>query len=262
MHAQFTYGAKYRLLDGANIAVDFICDFLETPLLKMLQDETDALDFTEMCHRRRQAFAKLFVRADVFRCRGRALDVSLERLEYAGPALAQQLQRGIDRNSMYPGIEPCGPVKLVPFVPGIEQGVLNGVFGQIAVPRDFQACRPPVSKSQDSSSGASRASACVNPASGSLPDSHHYLPMTTGYFQDLYQGKSKLALPLRDVLMLGSAVRSGLISLEEACLRYTLSVEEYLSWERAIERHDLPGLRVTRLQDYRVEPGSTDYQSD
>ena len=59
-----------------------------------------------------------------------------------------------------------------------------------------------------------------------------------------------------------AAVRSGLISLNEACLRYTLSVEEYLSWERAIERHGLPGLRVTRLQDYRAEPKTPDYQSD
>ncbi len=62
--------------------------------------------------------------------------------------------------------------------------------------------------------------------------------------------------------MVVTAVRSGLISLEEACLRYTLSVEEYLSWERAIERHGLPGLRVTRLQDYRAEPGAPEYQSD
>ena len=59
-----------------------------------------------------------------------------------------------------------------------------------------------------------------------------------------------------------AAVRSGLISLDEACLRYTLSVEEYLSWERAIERHGLAGLRVTRLQDYRVDPSPPDYQSD
>lgn len=59
-----------------------------------------------------------------------------------------------------------------------------------------------------------------------------------------------------------TAVRCGLISLEEACLRYTLSVEEYLSWERAIERHGLPGLRVTRLQDYRVVSNAPDYQSD
>lgn len=48
-----------------------------------------------------------------------------------------------------------------------------------------------------------------------------------------------------------AAVRAGLLSLEEACRRYTLSVEEFLSWQRLVESHGLPGLRVTRLQDYR-----------
>ncbi|MBX6321936.1 MAG: DUF1153 domain-containing protein [Rhodospirillaceae bacterium] len=48
-----------------------------------------------------------------------------------------------------------------------------------------------------------------------------------------------------------AGVRAGLITLEEACSRYTLSVEEFLSWQRLIERHGLRGLRVTRLQDYR-----------
>ena len=48
-----------------------------------------------------------------------------------------------------------------------------------------------------------------------------------------------------------AAVRSGVISLEEACNRYTLSIEEFLSWQRLIDSHGLAGLRVTRLQDYR-----------
>lgn len=48
-----------------------------------------------------------------------------------------------------------------------------------------------------------------------------------------------------------AAVRGGLISLEDACERYNLSVEEFLSWQRMIDRHGLPGLRVTRIQDYR-----------
>ena len=48
-----------------------------------------------------------------------------------------------------------------------------------------------------------------------------------------------------------AGVRSGLISLEEACERYTLSVEEFVSWQRLIERHGVPGLRATRLQHYR-----------
>ena len=47
------------------------------------------------------------------------------------------------------------------------------------------------------------------------------------------------------------AVRLGLISLEEASLCYALSVEELFGWQRAVERHGIHGLRVTRLQIYR-----------
>ncbi len=48
-----------------------------------------------------------------------------------------------------------------------------------------------------------------------------------------------------------AAVRSGLITLEDACKRYNLSVEEFLSWEHMINQHGVLGLRVTRLQEYR-----------
>jgi hypothetical protein len=48
-----------------------------------------------------------------------------------------------------------------------------------------------------------------------------------------------------------AAVRSGVISLDEACERYKLSMEEFLSWQRLIDSHGMAGLRVTRLQDYR-----------
>lgn len=48
-----------------------------------------------------------------------------------------------------------------------------------------------------------------------------------------------------------AAVRGGLLSLEEACKRYKLTIDEFLSWQRLIERHGLPGLRATRIQDYR-----------
>ena len=34
-------------------------------------------------------------------------------------------------------------------------------------------------------------------------------------------------------------VRAGLLTLEEACERYTLSVEEFLSWQKLIDRHGL-----------------------
>jgi len=53
-----------------------------------------------------------------------------------------------------------------------------------------------------------------------------------------------------------NAVRIGLISREEVCRRYELSVEEFLAWQRAIDTHGVPGLRVTRLQIYRDNPSS------
>jgi Protein of unknown function (DUF1153) len=48
-----------------------------------------------------------------------------------------------------------------------------------------------------------------------------------------------------------AAVRAGLLTLEEACTRYSLSSEEFTTWEQAIEKHGLGGLRVTRIQDFR-----------
>lgn len=49
------------------------------------------------------------------------------------------------------------------------------------------------------------------------------------------------------------AVQAGAISLTEACERYSLSVEEFLGWQRAIENNGVPGLRATRLQKYRSQ---------
>lgn len=48
-----------------------------------------------------------------------------------------------------------------------------------------------------------------------------------------------------------AAVRGGLLSLDEACSRYTLTVEEFLSWQVSIDSHGLAGLRTTQLQEYR-----------
>ncbi len=48
-----------------------------------------------------------------------------------------------------------------------------------------------------------------------------------------------------------TAVRTGLLSLVEACVRYGITIEEYLSLQRLLDEHGLQGLRVTRLQEYR-----------
>ena len=49
-----------------------------------------------------------------------------------------------------------------------------------------------------------------------------------------------------------AAVKGGLLTLEEACDRYNLSVEELLTWQRSVEKNGMPGLRVTRIQNYRM----------
>ena len=48
-----------------------------------------------------------------------------------------------------------------------------------------------------------------------------------------------------------AAVRHGLLSLEDACKRYTLSIDEFLSWQRLMEAHGVRGLRATKVQNYR-----------
>jgi Protein of unknown function (DUF1153) len=48
-----------------------------------------------------------------------------------------------------------------------------------------------------------------------------------------------------------TAVANGVLTREEACHRYQLSEEEFISWQQAFEAHGLPGLRSTRLQQYR-----------
>jgi hypothetical protein len=48
-----------------------------------------------------------------------------------------------------------------------------------------------------------------------------------------------------------NAVRNGVISLEQACCSYRLSVEEFLAWQRALETHGVGALRGTRVQYYR-----------
>src|SRR3979490_2622456 len=50
-----------------------------------------------------------------------------------------------------------------------------------------------------------------------------------------------------------AAVRGGLLSLEEACSRYTLTVEEFLSWQYSIDTH-APALRPASSFVHRRTP--------
>ncbi|MFT4026823.1 MAG: DUF1153 domain-containing protein [Novosphingobium sp.] len=48
-----------------------------------------------------------------------------------------------------------------------------------------------------------------------------------------------------------AAVNGGLLSIDEVCERYGLTLEEFAGWQRAVDRSGMQGLRVTRIQHYR-----------
>jgi len=48
-----------------------------------------------------------------------------------------------------------------------------------------------------------------------------------------------------------AAVRGGLISLDDALTKYRLTAEEFLAWQKAIDKWGMQGLRTTRIQSYR-----------
>lgn len=48
-----------------------------------------------------------------------------------------------------------------------------------------------------------------------------------------------------------SAVNGGLLTIDEVCERYGITLEEFASWQRAVDRSGMQGLRVTRIQHYR-----------
>ena len=48
-----------------------------------------------------------------------------------------------------------------------------------------------------------------------------------------------------------AAVNGGLLTIDVVCERYSLKLEEFASWQRAVDRAGMQGLRVTRIQHYR-----------
>jgi hypothetical protein len=53
-----------------------------------------------------------------------------------------------------------------------------------------------------------------------------------------------------------NAVRAGRISLEEACQRYRLSLEEFEDWARVVDTHGVRGLRLGQVVSRRRQKQS------
>src|SRR5947208_9997208 len=63
--------------------------------------------------------------------------------------------------------------------------------------------------------------------------------------------KSRQRWTVRRKAIVVEAVRGGWIPIEEVCELYSISVDEFLAWERDLDRYGLHGLRTTRYQIYR-----------
>jgi len=48
-----------------------------------------------------------------------------------------------------------------------------------------------------------------------------------------------------------AAVERGVLTANDACERYNLTMEEFESWKQLLRRHGRKGLRVTQAQKYQ-----------
>jgi hypothetical protein len=55
-----------------------------------------------------------------------------------------------------------------------------------------------------------------------------------------------------------AAVQGGLLSIDEVCERYDLSLDEFMLWKHAVKRSGMYGLRVTRIQLYGAHHAKQD----
>jgi hypothetical protein len=49
------------------------------------------------------------------------------------------------------------------------------------------------------------------------------------------------------------AVEAGLLSRQEACCRYSLTIEEFLSWQLRLAQHGRVGLQTKKIKQHRLK---------
>lgn len=77
--------------------------------------------------------------------------------------------------------------------------------------------------------------------------SSHYEPLT---LETLPPPETCRWVPGRKAQVV-AAVKAGLLTAEEACSRYALSLEEFVSWQRAFDRLEPASWQVARMRHYR-----------
>lgn len=49
-----------------------------------------------------------------------------------------------------------------------------------------------------------------------------------------------------------SAVLGGLLTIDEACHRYRLTIDEFLQWQKALDSKGLKGLQISQIQKSKL----------
>jgi hypothetical protein len=68
---------------------------------------------------------------------------------------------------------------------------------------------------------------------------------------DLPEPQTQRRWVIRRKAQVVAAVAGGLLTIREACDRYTLTREEFVEWYGSVARFGTLGLRTTKLQQYR-----------
>ena len=105
IHAQFVYRPEYSLFDAPLIGANFLRNFTYAPLFEVLEDETHAFYLGKASKRGGEVALELVVLEVLLRILRVVLDLTVQRFEYAGPCFPQQVQGGVNRDAMDPGVE-------------------------------------------------------------------------------------------------------------------------------------------------------------
>lgn len=68
---------------------------------------------------------------------------------------------------------------------------------------------------------------------------------------DLPEPQTQRRWVIRRKAQVVAAVAGGLLTIKEACDRYTLTREEFAAWYGSVTRFGTLGLRTTKIQQYR-----------
>jgi len=147
--AQFAHGAKERLLCVIDCRALARCDLFESPTFDVLQNERLTFIGREAVERMRKIVAKRLLRVVAFwgdRSRGDRevrddvflnLDVELRF------TFSNEIDRGIQRDTMNPSVEFSASLKLLASAPRPEQRFLNGICSKVRIARDAQTSIEP-----------------------------------------------------------------------------------------------------------------------